>query len=123
MINKTSVFGDWLENYLPDSSVISAKSEARRDVITDGPIDASLDVHGKTAEECKVLVLSFLKMARKNKLKKILIIHGKGLNSKKGSVLGPLVAGILTRHPDIRRYHAAAPRLGGNGAVLIYLKV
>lgn len=125
MINKKSVFGDWVEQYLPDSTVINAKAkqEGLPEIRTDGHIEASLDVHGMTSAECKVVVLSFLKMAKKNRLRKILIVHGKGLNSEKGGVLGPLVSSILSRHPDIVRFHAAAPRLGGSGAVLVHIKI
>ena len=76
----------------------------------------TLDLHGLTRERALHSVKKFIFEAKRNKLKVILIIHGKGFRSEnKISVLKDLVEYYI-------KYSTEAPaRLGGGGAKLIYL--
>lgn len=83
-----------------------------------------LDLHGLTRERALHSVKKFIFEAKKNKLKVILIIHGKGFRSEnKISVLKDLVEYyIATEGKYYIKYSTEAPaRLGGGGAKLIYL--
>ena len=84
----------------------------------------TLDLHGLTRERALHSVKKFIFDAKKNKLKVILIIHGKGFRSEnKISVLKDLVEYyIATEGKYYIKYSIEAPaRLGGGGAKLIYL--
>ena len=84
----------------------------------------TLDLHGLTRERALHSVKKFIFEAKRNKLKVILIIHGKGFRSEnKISVLKDLVEYyIATEGKYYIKYSTEAPaRLGGGGAKLIYL--
>lgn len=84
----------------------------------------TLDLHGLTRERALHSVNKFIFEAKRNKLKVILIIHGKGFRSEnKISVLKDLVEYyIATEGKYYIKYSTEAPaRLGGGGAKLIYL--
>ena len=84
----------------------------------------TLDLHGLTRERALHSVKKFIFEAKRNKLKIILIIHGKGFRSEnKISVLKDLVEYyIATEGKYYIKYSTEAPaRLGGGGAKLIYL--
>lgn len=84
----------------------------------------TLDLHGLTHERALHSVKKFIFEAKRNKLKVILIIHGKGFRSEnKISVLKDLVEYyIATEGKYYIKYSTEAPaRLGGGGAKLIYL--
>lgn len=84
----------------------------------------SLDLHGLTRERALQSIKKFIFEAKKNNLKVVLIIHGKGFRSEnKIAVLKDLVEYyIATEGKYYIKYSAEAPaRLGGSGAKLIYL--
>ncbi|WP_288680498.1 Smr/MutS family protein [uncultured Brachyspira sp.] len=84
----------------------------------------TLDLHGLTRERALHSVKKFIFEAKRNKLKVILIIHGKGFRSEnKISILKDLVEYyIATEGKYYIKYSIEAPaRLGGGGAKLIYL--
>lgn len=84
----------------------------------------TLDLHGLTRERALHSVKKFIFEAKRNKLKVILIIHGKGFRSEnKISILKDLVEYyIATEGKYYIKYSTEAPaRLGGGGAKLIYL--
>lgn len=84
----------------------------------------TLDLHGLTRERALHSVKKFIFESKRNKLKVILIIHGKGFRSEnKISVLKDLVEYyIATEGKYYIKYSTEAPaRLGGGGAKLIYL--
>ena len=83
-----------------------------------------LDLHGLTRERALNCVKKFIFDSKKNNLKVVLIIHGKGFRSEnKISVLKDLVEYyIATEGKYYIKYSVEAPeRLGGRGAKLIYL--
>ena len=84
----------------------------------------SLDLHGLTRERALQSIKKFIFESKKNNLKIVLIIHGKGFRSEnKIGVLKDLVEYyIATEGKYYIKYSTEAPaRLGGSGAKLIYL--
>jgi DNA-nicking Smr family endonuclease len=86
--------------------------------------DDELDLHGKTQEEAIRMLQHFLLSAKAKRLRTVLVITGKGLNSGgQGPVLRGAVQTWLERHgaPYLRRFSWAPPRLGGDGAIWVEL--
>ena len=84
----------------------------------------TLDLHGLTRERALQSIKKFIFESKRNNLKIVLIIHGKGFRSEnKTPVLKDLVEYYLaTEGKYYIKYSAEAPaRLGGSGAKLIYL--
>lgn len=87
------------------------------------PIQDSLDLHGNNSDAARLLLQAFLHEATQRSLRCVLVIHGKGLNSRDGqAVLRKLTRHWLTQHPQVLAYCDATPRDGGSGAVLVLLK-
>ena len=87
--------------------------------------DGELDLHGKTQEEAIRMVQSFLLTSQRQKLRDVLIITGKGLNSgEQGPVLREAVFHWLDRNGArfARAFGEAPPRLGGAGAIWVTLR-
>jgi DNA-nicking Smr family endonuclease len=86
--------------------------------------DDELDLHGKTQEEAIRMVQNFLLRAKHKRLRAVLIITGRGLNSgEAGPVLRNAVQSWLERNAGstVRRFAWAPPRLGGDGAIWVEL--
>ena len=88
------------------------------------PIADRLDLHGLHSDAARRTLQEFLHHAVENKLRCVLVIHGKGLNSASGEA----VLKIRTRHwliqyPGVLAYCDAAPKDGGSGAVLVLLRI
>jgi len=87
------------------------------------PVQDSLDLHGSTGEAARKLLQQFLHEATNRGLRCVLVIHGKGLNSKDGeAVLRKLARHWLVQHPQVLAFCNAQPRDGGSGAVVVLLK-
>lgn len=93
--------------------------------IRDVEPEASLDLHGQTAEEALRSVERFMAEAAAQRLRTVIVVTGKGLRSDGGvSVLKQVVEQWL-REKGARRVSAfsEAPRaLGGRGAYVLYLR-
>ena len=87
------------------------------------PVQDSLDLHGNNTEAARKLLQQFLHEATRRNLRCVLVIHGKGLNSRDGeAVLRKLTRHWLTQHRQVLGYCNAQPGDGGSGAVLVLLK-
>lgn len=87
------------------------------------PVQDSLDLHGNNSDAARKLLQEFLHEAMQRELRCVLVIHGKGLNSRGGeAVLRKLTRHWLTQHPLVLGYCDAPPKEGGSGAVLVLLK-
>ena len=86
----------------------------------DGPVAATLDLHGQTAAQARASVDGFLKTAQSRHRDALVhIITGKGKNSgAKGPVLGGTVNAALKRSPLVD----AHVRDGDGGGFLVRLK-
>jgi DNA-nicking Smr family endonuclease len=87
------------------------------------PIQDSLDLHGNNSDAARKLLQEFLHEAIQRNLRCVLVIHGKGLNSKDGeAVLRKLTRHWLTQHQMVLGYCDAPGKNGGSGAALVLLK-
>jgi DNA-nicking Smr family endonuclease len=87
------------------------------------PVQDSLDLHGNNSDAARKLLQEFLHEAMQRELRCVLVIHGKGLNSRGGkALLRKLTRHWLTQHPGVLGYCDAQPKEGGSGAVLLLLK-
>jgi DNA-nicking Smr family endonuclease len=87
------------------------------------PIEDSLDLHGNHADAARKLLQEFLHEAARRNLRCVLVIHGKGLNSRGGeAVLRKLARHWLAQHAHVLGYCDAPAKYGGSGAVLVLLR-
>jgi len=87
--------------------------------------DSELDLHGKTQEEAIAMVQNFLLTCHRQRLRHVLIITGKGLNSGSG---GPVLREAVQRWMErngasfASGFFNAPPRHGGEGAIWVTLR-
>lgn len=86
------------------------------------PVDAVLDLHGLTAAAALESLRDFFRTASDRGLDKVLVIHGKGLHSEEGPVLGKTVRRFLETSPLAGRNGPADRRSGGSGAVWVLIR-
>jgi DNA-nicking Smr family endonuclease len=99
-------FGDWLAQYEPNSQDIKEKNpvhtnQSRKTEHVDYSftIDACLDLHGLSRIEANHTLRNFLRHCRKQGLRRLLIIYGKGSHSENGAILAHEVQTLLQDHP------------------------
>jgi len=85
---------------------------------------AVFDFHGMgivTPEEICEKAAHFVKFSFQKGLKKVLIVTGKGLHSKKGPVVGPVLESFLPTLDAVKSVVKARRDRGGEGALEIEL--
>lgn len=88
------------------------------------PVQDSLDLHGYHKDEARRLLQAFLYQAMQRELRCVLVIHGKGMNSRGGeAVLRGLARHWLMQLPNVLALCDAPAREGGSGAALVLLKI
>lgn len=89
------------------------------------PVDASLDLHGRTLAEATALVERMLGEAGGRGWRYLRIVTGKGLRSPGGqAVLAEEIPALLRRDPRVAEIvQAVRPRDGGAGAWFVRLRV
>jgi DNA-nicking Smr family endonuclease len=92
----------------------------------DYPIEADLDLHGKSRDEAERALDAFIATGQAAGRRCVRVVHGRGLNSgDAGPVLGKAVHHHLTAGRAARAVLAfalAPPHAGGDGATLILLR-
>lgn len=92
----------------------------------DFSVQDRLDLHGKTQREAQAQVERFLSDSRRAKKRCVLIVHGRGLNSKdQVPVLKDAVRGWLSQkrlERMVLAFATARPQDGGAGAVYVLLR-
>jgi len=89
-------------------------------------VQGHLDLHGKTRQEARPLVEQFVVESRRVRRRCVLIVHGRGLNSKdqipvlKESLKVWLAKGRIAR--SVLGFCSAQPADGGGGAVYVLLR-
>ena len=104
-----------------EQTATSSKGELRS-FLRKLPSDDEIDLHGKTTVEAEYLLLNFILQSKKNGLRKILIIHGKGNHSQNGPVLSGWVRRYLESSPLCGETGSPDKRDGGRGATWVLLK-
>jgi DNA-nicking Smr family endonuclease len=88
----------------------------------DWTIQAQLDLHGLRTEEARERLSEFVREARKQGLRCVRVVHGKGLGSPgKTPVLKGRVQGWLAQKKDVLAFVQARPAEGGAGALVVLL--
>ena len=86
-------------------------------------IEAELDLHGLGAHAARAELSSFLHDAKREGLRCVRIIHGKGnRSSNRGPVLKPRVNHWLRQRGEVLAFSSAVPTDGGTGALYVLLK-
>ena len=86
-------------------------------------IGAELDLHGMTIAEAQAALSQFINAVRKENIRCVRIIHGKGFrSSNSGPRLKPMVNQWLRQRNEILAFSSARPIDGGTGAVYVLLK-
>jgi len=86
-------------------------------------IEATLDLHGSTAEAARRRLQEFISDAHSHGLRLVRVVHGKGLRSgPAGPVLKVVVDRTLRAHDDVEAIEPARQADGGAGAVIVRLR-
>lgn len=86
-------------------------------------IEASLDLHGYTAEQARNAMIEFMHLCKREQLKVVCIVHGKGFgSSSKRPVIKPLINKWLQETHDVLAFSSAQPKDGGTGSVYVLLR-
>lgn len=89
----------------------------------DWAIQAQLDLHGLRTEEAREQLGAFIRETRKQGLRCVRVVHGKGLGSPgKTPVLKGRVQGWLAQKKDVIAFVQARPADGGAGALVVLLQ-
>ncbi|MEM1223410.1 MAG: Smr/MutS family protein [Verrucomicrobiota bacterium] len=79
-------------------------------------INGELDLHTFRPSEVGELVPDYIELCLEKGIKRVRIIHGKGIGT-----LRETVHALLKRNPKVREYHLADQSEGGWGATICYL--
>jgi DNA-nicking Smr family endonuclease len=86
-------------------------------------VEDELDLHGLTVAQARPLLVRFLNSCAQRGVRRVRIIHGKGLRSdNREGVLKGLVASWLAQRADVLAFHEARAAEGGSGAVIVLLR-
>ncbi len=121
-------FEDLLDRFPPvpgehdrDADGDDRRSAGRRALRKMAP-QARLDLHGMNAGEAEAAIRRFLADSRRQGLRKVLIIHGKGNHSSGEPVLGNTVRRVLERCSFAGEFGEPDRSLGGRGALWVILR-
>jgi DNA-nicking Smr family endonuclease len=120
-LNRHGIVDKDLEIDAEESAADLERAEARR--LKNMKPEASIDLHGVTEEEIPSRLGAFLDSARRDGLRKVLVIHGKGNHSEGEPVLLRAVARFLEKYPFSGRTGTSPRANGGAGATWVILKV
>jgi DNA-nicking Smr family endonuclease len=85
-------------------------------------VQKSIDLHGMISDEAKAYVVQFIAECKKNNIRCIRIVHGKGYNSKnKEPILKNKLKHWLAQKEEVIAYAQARVHDGGSGAVIVLL--
>ena len=89
----------------------------------DWVIQSEMDLHGLNSDAARRQLAGFIQHAKRNGLRCIKVIHGKGLRSQSGeAILRNKVRKNLMQRDEVLAFADARPADGGSGAVVILLK-
>jgi DNA-nicking Smr family endonuclease len=119
----------WLRRYgTVDKDKIAEKAEKSmransQQYLKNLPVEARLDLHGFTQEEARSRLNSFVGDCIKRGVRKILLVHGKGLHTTGSDpVLGEVVRKFIETDKRCGMSGHPEKRMGGNGATWLVLK-
>lgn len=84
---------------------------------------ASLNLLRQPAERCRQMLYSFISQARRDGLRNLIIIHGKGREQNSHpNVVRSYLARWLTEFEEVQAFCVALPHHGGSGACYVSLR-
>jgi DNA-nicking Smr family endonuclease len=87
------------------------------------PTGDELDLHGQLQDEAIASLRYFLRESRLGGIRKVLVIHGKGLHSEnRKGVLKEAVHQVLVKDKNVAAWGEAGRKDGGRGASWVWLK-
>jgi len=110
----------WLREFPPPRAAEREKAAPQNK--KPGRFPQQIDLHGMTRNEASARLRDFIRNSLRGGLRKVLVIHGRGLNSGGEAVLPGLVRTELENNPDVLDFGAAAPSKGGSGATQVFLR-
>ncbi len=128
--NKNDAMRDLVERFGPNERDIREKEkneipdalkERRRELLRMKP-GRTIDLHGLSVDEAIRSVDAFLKKCKADGVKKVLIIHGKGLHSDSDPILGKMIVRYIQKCRFAGEYGVAPRELGGRGATWLILR-
>jgi DNA-nicking Smr family endonuclease len=119
----------WMNRYgvidkdkMADETAERAKFESRS-YLAETRIEARIDLHGLTAEEARSRLDSFVGDCQHRGIRKILIIHGKGIHTTGSDpVLGSVVRDVIEEDSRLGMSGHPDKRQGGNGATWVIIR-
>ncbi len=84
--------------------------------------EETLDLHGMTMDDAEKALRLFIENAHARRLRKVLIIHGKGNHSEGGAVLRDMVHAFLEKNRHAGETGTPGRDYGGRGATWCLLK-
>ena len=89
----------------------------------DWSIQREIDLHGLRSEEARAALAEFIRLAHRQGLRCLRVVHGKGLGSPgKTPVLKSKVHSWLVQKNQVMAFVQAKPTEGGAGALVVLLK-
>lgn len=86
-------------------------------------IESRLDLHKMSVDHARNQVFNFIRDARANDLRSLLLVHGKGRhNEGQSAVLKSYCVRWLEEIPEVMAFHSAQRQHGGNGALYVLLQ-
>jgi DNA-nicking Smr family endonuclease len=87
------------------------------------PQQANLTLLRQPVEQSRQMLFAFILQARKEGLRNVLIVHGKGkADNSHANVIRSYLARWLTEFEDVQAFCSALPHHGGSGACYVALK-
>ncbi len=86
------------------------------------PVEAQIDLHGLTREEAWSRLGAFISECSSRRLKKVLIVHGKGNHSEEEPVLKNLVRSFIERDKRLGTSGHPGGIDGGSGATWVIIR-
>lgn len=115
----------WKQKYAGQNKPLQKKIISKRKILGDFRPDDRVNLHGETQNSVISKVNPFLQKAKRQGYQSVLIITGKGYNSKEeGGILRRIIWDWLgtQQNQTIAGFQWAPPFLGGKGAILVFLK-
>lgn len=89
----------------------------------DWAIQREIDLHGLRSDEARVALAEFIRLAHRQGVRCVRVVHGKGLGSPgKTPVLKSKVHSWLVQKNQVMAFVQAKPAEGGAGALVVLLK-
>lgn len=85
-------------------------------------MDATIDLHGRSVEQARQEVFTFLHECLERDIRCAMITHGKGRHREPPALLKSCVNHWLGQVDEVLAFHSAQPRHGGSGSTYLLLR-